>query len=115
MTRGLRSSERPEQISMRMPKELVTKIDKLKEKEGVDRSAIINKAVRYWTDVAGNVTTDHEYLIRLQTIEENTTQLRNDLDKVIQTSESDKRHLQDLINKQQDTIDTLLALLSKKD
>ena len=45
MTRSLRAGEKPEQISMRMPKDLASKVDTLKEQEGVDRSAIINKAV----------------------------------------------------------------------
>lgn len=68
---------------MRMPKDLVTKVDALKEKEGVDRSAIINKAVRYWTEIEGNITTDHQILSRLDSIETTTTELRGDIDKFI--------------------------------
>lgn len=84
MTRSLRSGEKPEQISMRMPKDLITKVDALKEKEEVDRSAIINKAVRYWTEIEGNITTDHQILSRLDSIEiTTTTELRGEIDKVI--------------------------------
>ncbi len=114
MTRSLRSGEKPEQISMRMPKDLVSKVDTLKEQEGVDRSAIINKAVRYWTEVEGNITTDHQLLNRLETIETNTTELRGEIDKVIQDFRKEKDQLQELLGKQQDTIDTLLAMLAKK-
>ena len=114
MTRSLRSGEKPEQISMRMPKDLVSKVDLLKAKEGVDRSAIINKAVRYWTDVEGNITTDHQILSRLDTIEANTTELRSEIYKVILDFRKEKDQLRELIDKQQNTIETLLAMLSKK-
>lgn len=114
MTRSLRSGEKPEQISMRMPKDLVSKVDLLKAKEGVDRSAIINKAVRYWTDVEGNITTDHQILSRLDTIEANTTELRSEICKVILDFRKEKDQLRELIDKQQNTIETLLAMLSKK-
>lgn len=114
MTRSLRSGEKPEQISMRMPKDLVSKVDLLKAKEGVDRSAIINKAVRYWTDVEGNITTDHQILSRLDTIETNTTELRSEIYKVILDFRKEKDQLRELIDKQQNTIETLLAMLSKK-
>ena len=105
MTRSLRSGEKPEQISMRMPKDLVSKVDLLKAKEGVDRSAIINKAVRYWTDVEGNITTDHQILSRLDTIETNTTELRSEIYKVILDFRKEKDQLRELIDKQQNTID----------
>ena len=114
MTRSLRSGEKPEQISMRMPKDLVTKVDALKEKEGVDRSAIINKAVRYGTEIEGNITTDHQILSRLDSIEITTTELRSEIDKVIQDFHKEKDQLQKLLGKQQNIIDTLLALLAKK-
>ncbi len=114
MTRSLRSGEKPEQISMRMPKDLVAKVDLLKEKEGVDRSAIINKAVRYWTEIEGIVTTDHQLLTRLTDIETNTSGLRCDIDNVIQNLRKEKEQLQGLLEKQQNTIDTLLAMLAKK-
>lgn len=99
---------------MRMPKDLVSKVDLLKAKEGVDRSAIINKAVRYWTDVEGNITTDHQILSRLDTIEANTTELRSEIYKVILDFRKEKDQLRELIDKQQNTIETLLAMLSKK-
>lgn len=69
MTRPSRSGEKPEQISMRMPKELVNNIDILTEGEGVDRSAVINKAVRYWSEVGGHIPTDHQIIGRLDAIE----------------------------------------------
>lgn len=114
MTRSLRSGEKPEQISMRMPKDLVIKVDALREKEGVDRSAIINKAVRYWTEIDGMVVTDHQILSRLSEIELNTTELRGDIDKVIHDFRKEKDQMQELVRKQQDTIDILLDMLSKK-
>lgn len=64
---------------MRMPKDLVVKVDALKKQEGVDRSVVINKAVRYWTEVGGNVTTDHQILVRLTCIEKIPRSFRENL------------------------------------
>jgi len=69
MARQQRSGERPEQVSLRLPKHLAAKVDDFKEKEGTDRSVIILCALRYWLEVDGNVTTDNEFLIRLSHIE----------------------------------------------
>ena len=70
--------------------------------------------MRYWTAVEGNITTDHQILNRLDTIEINTPELRGDIDKVIQDFRKEKDQLQELLGKQQNTIDTLLAMLAKK-
>lgn len=114
MTRGARSEEKPEQISMRMPKELVVKVDALKEKEGVDRSIIINKAVRYWTSVNGNIISDNEILTRLNTIENTTYELQKQIEQNTINFMKEKEQLLELVNKQQNTIDTLLSMVSKK-
>lgn len=46
MARLPRSVEKPEQVSLRLPKDLATKVDYFKDKEGVDRSTIIIRALR---------------------------------------------------------------------
>ena len=50
MTRGIKSANRLEQISIRLPIDLIDELNKLKEKEQIDRSAIIVKALRYWIE-----------------------------------------------------------------
>ena len=114
MTRPLRTGEKPEQLSLRLPKELAAKVDFFKEKEGTDRSVIILRALRYWLDVNGNVTTDHEFLNRLDKIEENTAAMKAELEKLRAEYSHERQNYTETIRKQQGTIDTLLEMLSKK-
>lgn len=109
MARQMRSGDKPEQVSLRIPKELAVKIDYFKEKEGTDRSVIILRALRYWIEIDGNVTTDNEFLNRLEQIENNIGELK----KIIERLERDKQKDQETILKQQNTIETLLELVKK--
>ena len=119
MARLPRSVEKPEQVSFRLPKELANKVDYFKEKEGVDRSTIIIRALRYWLEVGGCVTTDHEFMNRLTNIEENTGEFRKiierDLEKTAASFEKERQNYQEVILKQQLTIDALLELVAKRE
>ena len=109
MARQQRSGERPEQVSLRLPKNLVTGVDFFKEKEGTDRSVIILRALRYWLEVGGNVTTDNEFLTRLSHIETDLSDLKKNVD----LFQKERLNYQEVILKQQDTIETLLELIKK--
>ncbi len=109
MTRPLRTGEKPEQVSLRIPKELANKVDIFKEKEGTDRSVIILRALRYWLDVNGNVTTDNEFLNRLNNMESDLKELQNTITKM----DIERANYQETIKKQQVTIDTLLGMINK--
>ena len=74
MSRPPRSGERPRQFSLRIPEDLAVKIDQLKEKEGTDSTVIILRAIKFWLDVDGKATNDHDLLGRITAIE---TELQN--------------------------------------
>ena len=118
MARQLRTGEKPEQVSLRLPKDLAAKVDYFKEKEGTDRSAIIIRALRYWLEVEGNVTTDHEFMRRLGRIEENTEDFRKIIEHNLEKSnisfEKERLNYQEVILKQQLTIEALLDLVAKQ-
>ena len=119
MARQLRTGEKPEQVSLRLPKDLANKVDYFKEKEGVDRSTIIIRALRYWLEVDGCVTTDHEFMNRLSRIEENTDEFRKIIERNVERStesfEKERLNYQEVILKQQLTIDALLELVAKRE
>lgn len=119
MARLPRSVEKPEQVSLRLPKDLATKVDYFKDKEGVDRSTIIIRALRYWLEVDGHVTTDHEFMKRLDTIESESEMLRKtfqqNIEKTAVAFEKERQTYQELILKQQLTIDALLELVAKRE
>lgn len=119
MARLPRTVEKPEQVSLRLPKDLANKVDYFKEKEGVDRSTIIIRALRYWLEVDGCVTTDHEFMNRLTRLEENTDEFRKiierNLEKTAASFEKERQNYQEVILKQQLTIDALLELVAKRE
>ena len=69
MSRPPRSGERPRQFSLRIPEDLAVKIDQLKEKEGTDSTVIILRAIKFWLEVDGKATNDHDLLGRITAIE----------------------------------------------
>ena len=110
MTRTQRGGEKPEQLSLRIPKDIADKIDEFKDKEGTDRSVIILRAVRYWISVGGNVTTDNEFLNRLNTLFEEMEHYR----KLSVEFQKERESYVETIKKQQGTIETLLELIKEK-
>lgn len=89
-----------EMISIRLPVDLLTQLDKIKENEGIDRTALIIRALKYWVSVNGRITTDNELLTRLDKIE---TEMSIISEKI--RSETDLRKQ---INQHEQVIDALL-------
>lgn len=74
--------KKPDMISIRIPSDLLRQIDTIKEREGIDRTALIIRALRYWVAVDGNVTTDNEYLNRLEKLEKNMAVIADGIESV---------------------------------
>ena len=89
-----------EMISIRLPTDLLSQLDSMKEEEGIDRTALIIRALRYWVSVNGRVTTDNELLTRLDKIEKEMAVISEKIQ-----SETD---LQKQVNQQEQVIDALL-------
>ena len=89
-----------EMISIRLPTDLLSQLDSMKEEEGIDRTALIIRALRYWVSVNGRVTTDNELLTRLDKIEREMAVISEKIQ-----SETD---LQKQVNQQEQVIDALL-------
>ena len=89
-----------EMISIRLPTDLLSQLDSMKEEEGIDRTALIVRALRYWVSVNGRVTTDNELLTRLDKIEKEMAVISEKIQ-----SETD---LQKQVNQQEHVIDALL-------
>ena len=89
-----------EMISIRLPTDLLSQLDSMKEEEGIDRTALIVRALRYWVSVNGRVTTDNELLTRLDKIEREMAVISEKIQ-----SETD---LQKQVNQQEQVIDALL-------
>ncbi|MDV0442364.1 ribbon-helix-helix domain-containing protein [Methanorbis furvi] len=96
-----------EMIGIRVPTDLLDKINALKDAEGVDRTAIILRALRYWVSIEGKVTTDNEYLNRITSIDQNVTE--------VALGVKNMQELKDLVMEQQKTINTLLRLIPKEE
>ena len=110
MTRGIKSPTTLEQISIRLPLDLINQLNEFKEKNEIDRSAIIIKAVRYWLSVGGNVSTDNEYITQ---IKEMSLKIEN-LTKTIESLSAKCDELSDfreLLSDQQNTIHALVKVL----
>ena len=115
MTRGVKDSRKPEQISLRLPTELLTAIDKLKEKEELDRTVLILRALKYWVSIEGRITTDHEYLTQLQEMKNEIKELQKTLNTTIEHYEEEITAQRSLLSEQQNTINTLLRMLPKNE
>lgn len=108
MSRTQRAGEKTEQFSLRIPKDVMDKIDELKLEEGTDRSVIIMRAIKYWLSVDGKITTDNEYLTRLKEISEELKSYRI----LCSDFQKERQNYQETILKQQTTIDTLLTMIA---
>ena len=115
MARGLRNSTKMEQISIRLPIDLIDDLSKLKEKEQIDRSAIIVKALRYWISVGGNVSTDNEFLNQIREMKGEINELKNLMSETISHSEKEATEMRMLLAEQQKTINTLLRMMPKEE
>ena len=97
----------PIATSLRIPVDLLRQVDELKKEQHLDRTAIIVQAVAYWCDVHGRATSDNEYLQRLENMEKRLDELQKHIDR--QDAELNAAHK--IIEKQSNTIDTLLGKL----
>lgn len=95
-----------EMIGLRIPSDLLIKIDKLKDDEGIDRTALVLRALRYWVSVGGKISTDAEYLNSIKNIEEKV--------ETIQTDICDIKNLREQVAEQQKIISTLVKMLPEK-
>ena len=114
MTRGIRSANRLEQISLRLPVDLIDDLNKLKEIEQIDRSAIIVKAVRYWISVGGNVSTDNEFLNQIREMKSEINEVKNLMSETLSHYEKEATEMRTLLAEQQKTINTLLRMMPKE-
>ena len=115
MARGLRNSAKMEQISLRLPVDLIDDLNKLKEKEQIDRSAIIVKAVRYWISVGGNVSTDNEFLNQIREMKSEINEVKNLMSETLSHYEKEAAEMRTLLAEQQKTINTLLRMMPKEE
>ena len=104
-----------EQISIRLPVDLIDELSKLKEKEQIDRSAIIVKAIRYWISVGGNVSTDNEFLNQIREMKGEINELKNLMSETVSNSETEAAEMRTLLAEQQKTINTLLRMMPKEE
>lgn len=92
-----------EMIGLRIPADLLAKIDKLKNDEGIDRTALVLRALRYWVSVEGKVTSDTEYLTSMKKVLEGIEQLQEDMTEI--------KSLREQVAEQQKIIATLVKML----
>ena len=115
MARGLRNSTKMEQISIRLPVDLIDDLNKLKEKEQIDRSVIIVKAIRYWLSVDGNVSTDNEFLNQIREMKSELNEVKSLMGETISHYEKESAEMRTLLTEQQKTINTLLRMMPKEE
>ena len=92
-----------EMIGLRIPADLLAKIDKLKNEEGIDRTALVLRALRYWVNVEGKVTSDTEYLTSMRKVQEGIETLQADMNEV--------KSLREQVAEQQKIIAALVKML----
>ncbi|MBQ3570357.1 MAG: CopG family transcriptional regulator [Methanocorpusculum sp.] len=92
-----------EMIGLRIPADLLEKIDKLKNDEGIDRTALVLRALRYWVSVEGKVTSDAEYLTSMQKVQTGIESLQADMTEI--------KSLREQVAEQQKIIAALVKLL----
>lgn len=126
MTGRGKSTTKIELVSVRLPVDLLKQLDELKVIEGRDRTAVIVQAVKYWVSIQGKITTDHEYLNRLGTLDENVDSINHHLSELNTSIDERLREIRDensieikelrgLLAEQQKTINTLLRMIPKEE
>ena len=115
MVRVSRNSVKTEQISVRLPVDLLNELESLKKRDGIDRSIIIVKALKYWVSVEGNISTDNEFINQISEMKNEIEELKKSLSELSRTCEKETQENRQLIKEQQTTINTLLRMISKDD
>ena len=107
-----------EQASVRFPADLLKKVDALKDRDGVDRTSIINRAVRYWVEVDGKVISDNEYQKTIANLIAKIQELKQSQTEVVganNTIAAEIKEYRTLLTEQQKTINRLIELLAKEE
>lgn len=92
-----------EMIGLRIPADLLAKIDKLKNDEGIDRTALVLRALRYWVSVEGKVISDTEYISSIRKVQEGIENLQEDMIEI--------KSLREQVAEQQKIIAALVKIL----
>ena len=100
---------------IQISKKLFIILNKLKEKEQIDRSAIIVKALRYWISVGGNVSTDNEFLNQIREMKSEISEVKNLMSETLSHYEKETTEMRMLLAEQQKTINTLLRMMPKEE
>ena len=106
-----------EQVSVRFPAELLKKVDALKDIDGVDRTTVINRAVKYWADINGKVLADNEYLKKIQILTDKIDSLEKEQLEMAATNNAaitEIREFRTLLMEQQKTINRLIEVIGLK-
>lgn len=115
MPRGLRNNTKMEQISIRLPVDIIEGLNNLKEKEQTDRSSIIVKALRYWISVDGKISTDNEYVEKIKNMDSVISELQKSMQEIVSNYEREASVNRELLAEQQKTINTLVRLMHKEE
>ena len=117
MTKDLKK-EKPKGTSIRLPNDILSKVEQIQLRERTDRTSVIVKAVEYWVSVDGKATSDGEFLQRLDQMDTRIV----DLTSLVKDSEAEIIQLRQTIEdlktlsmKQNTTIDFLVEkILNRK-
>ena len=114
MARVPRNNIKTEQISIRLPVDLLQDLENLKRRDGIDRSVIIVKALRYWVSVGGNISTDNEFISQIHELKKAVAELQKNISAISTSHEKETAENRQLIVEQQTTINTLLRMIAKE-
>lgn len=114
MSRAPRNNIKTEQISIRLPVDLLEDLEILKQRDGIDRSVLIIKALRYWVSVEGNISTDNEFVNQIHELKEAVEIFQKNISAVSASYEKETAENRQLLIEQQTTINTLLRMIAKE-
>ena len=102
-------TDRPVGISLKLPVELITELERLQKEERVDRTNLIIKCIESYINEGGRTKSEIEILKRMDLFEEELSRLSSTISNYEQTL----RNQQQIIEKQSSTIDILLSKIAK--
>lgn len=117
MTKDLKK-ERPKGTSIRLPNDILEKVQEIQIREHIDRTTVIVKAVEYWVSVDGRATCDGAFIQRLDAMDTRIAELTTALEASrteIERLCSAITELKEISTKQDATIDFLVNRVLGKD
>lgn len=102
-------SERPVGISLKLPVELISQLERIQKEERVDRTNLIIKCIEGYMSAGGKTKSEIEILKRMDIFEEKLGKIAD----TISTYEQTVKTQQQIIEKQSSTIDILLSKIAK--